>query len=124
MSTKLHEKFKASRFGKKLLGIVMAMTMAVSVGAPAAAPVSAGPITRNAVAAAAAPVHAASHVFQAWSIAHYFNPQNTINAYVFGTVPLMIIPGPLQPIALADRTFWTLPMQTDALVGVPLRVVT
>lgn len=111
----------ATGWMKRIIGVLMVLVMAMSVAAPAAV---AGPIGRNTVAVAAMPVHAASHAFQVWSIAHYFNPQNTINAYVFGTVPLMLIPGPLQPIALADRTFWTLPMQTDALIGIPLRVVT
>lgn len=124
MNADKHKKFRATRFGTKLLGIVMAVTMAVGVAAPAAAPTMAGPITRNAVAAVAAPVHAASHLYQVHAIGRYFNPQNLINAYLFGTVPLMIIPGPLQPIALADRMFWTVPLQADALIGIPLRVVT
>lgn len=117
-----HRNIKTSKLGKKLLGAVMAMTMAVSVGAPVAALAVAGPITRNAVASVAAPVHAASHLYQVHALNRYFQPYNWVAGPV--VAPLALIPNPLQPIAMADRLFWCGPFYVDAFVGIPTRVVT
>lgn len=118
MNADKHKKFRATRFGTKLLGIVMAVTMAVGV----AAPTMAGPITRNAVAAIAAPVHAASHLYQVHANIRYFNPYDTFAGPV--VAPLALIPNPVQPLAMADRLFWCAPEILDITTGIPLRVVT
>lgn len=117
-----HRNIKTGKLGKKLLGAVMALTMAVSVGAPAAAPVSAGPITRNSVAAVATPVHVASHLYQVHALNRYFQPYNWVAGPV--VAPLALIPNPLQPMAMADRLFWCGPFYVDAFVGIPTRAVT